>query len=194
VVALASVAAVAAVWALFVSPQATIELARPLQFVVELAVWTAAGAALYAAGRRPRQRTARLRVTDTTPVTVSGLEFLAGAAVVVRATANGEQSARRVSATPVGRFTVTFSDITIVDRCNSDLFVTAIGARGSEAARRSARSRSALRAGSRPVPRERRAARRRPPADGDGDRAYGSWMPVGHGVTRNIASSCFGSF
>ena len=45
-----SVAAVGLVWGLFVSPKATIEVARPLQFAVELAVWTAAGAALHAAG------------------------------------------------------------------------------------------------------------------------------------------------
>lgn len=82
---------------------------------------------------RPRQsRTAELRVTDTAPVTVAGAEFLAGEPVLVRATSNGEQSARRVTATPAGRFTVTFTGVT-VDRCNSDLFVRAIGAGGSEA-------------------------------------------------------------
>lgn len=48
--AAAAVAAVAAVWGLFVSPKAAIELARPLQFAIELAVWAAAGAALHATG------------------------------------------------------------------------------------------------------------------------------------------------
>jgi hypothetical protein len=52
VLALGGMAAVAVVWALFISPKATIELARPLRFVIELGVWTAASAALWAAGRQ----------------------------------------------------------------------------------------------------------------------------------------------
>ena len=52
VLALVAVAAVIVVWALFISPKATFDLARPLQFALELCVWAAAGAALYASGRR----------------------------------------------------------------------------------------------------------------------------------------------
>jgi hypothetical protein len=83
---------------------------------------------------RPRQSpgSAALRVADTTPVTVVGTRFRAHEEVVVRATVDRNESLRRVSATPAGQFTVTFSGV-FVDRCNSDLFVTAIGARGSEA-------------------------------------------------------------
>jgi hypothetical protein len=39
---------VIAVWALFVSPKHTIETSKPVSLAVELAVWVAAGAALYA--------------------------------------------------------------------------------------------------------------------------------------------------
>jgi Protein of unknown function (DUF2568) len=46
----AAVVAIGAVWALFVSPKATIEVSRPLQLAIELAVWVAAGTALLAAG------------------------------------------------------------------------------------------------------------------------------------------------
>ena len=52
VLALAAPAAVIAVWALFVSPNPTIELARPLRFVIELAVWGGATAAFLATGHR----------------------------------------------------------------------------------------------------------------------------------------------
>jgi hypothetical protein len=45
------VAGVIVVWALFVSPNPTIELAMPLRLVIELVVWAAAAAALWAAGQ-----------------------------------------------------------------------------------------------------------------------------------------------
>jgi hypothetical protein len=48
--ALASVAVVTLVWALFVSEKARIEIGRPLQLAIEFAVWAAAGAALYGTG------------------------------------------------------------------------------------------------------------------------------------------------
>jgi hypothetical protein len=83
---------------------------------------------------RPRQgRSATLRVANTQPVTVAGSEFLAGEDVTVQATLDGEASVRRVRATRGGEFTLAFSGLTIVDRCNSDLYVRAIGSRGSEA-------------------------------------------------------------
>jgi len=49
-IALGAVAAAVVVWALFVSEEPTIAIPRSLQFVIELAVWAAAGTALYAAG------------------------------------------------------------------------------------------------------------------------------------------------
>jgi uncharacterized protein DUF2568 len=49
-IAVGAVAAAVVVWALFVSEDPTIAIPRSLQFVIELAVWAAAGAALYAAG------------------------------------------------------------------------------------------------------------------------------------------------
>jgi hypothetical protein len=48
VLAIAAVSAVIVVWALFISPQPTIELPDVLRLVLELAVWSAAGATLYA--------------------------------------------------------------------------------------------------------------------------------------------------
>jgi hypothetical protein len=66
VLAVAAVAAVAVVWGLFLSPKATFELARPLRFAIELAVWTAAGAALYATGQE------RLAVAFVVVAVVSG--------------------------------------------------------------------------------------------------------------------------
>ncbi len=48
--AVAAVAAVIVVWALFISPKARYELAAPARFAIELGVWLAAGAALWAAG------------------------------------------------------------------------------------------------------------------------------------------------
>jgi hypothetical protein len=48
VLAVAAVAAVITVWALLVSPKHTIETSKPVSFAIELAVWVAAGAALYA--------------------------------------------------------------------------------------------------------------------------------------------------
>ena len=48
VLGLAAVAAVIAVWALFVSPQHTIEVSERASLAIELAVWLAAAAALYA--------------------------------------------------------------------------------------------------------------------------------------------------
>jgi Protein of unknown function (DUF2568) len=50
VLALAAVSAVAVVWGFFISPKATIELPGPLRLALELVVWVAAGAALYATG------------------------------------------------------------------------------------------------------------------------------------------------
>ena len=43
-----AIAAVIAVWALFVSPKHTIEISKQVAFAIELAVWVAAVAALYA--------------------------------------------------------------------------------------------------------------------------------------------------
>ena len=48
VLAIAAVGAVIAVWALFVSPKHTIETSKQVSFAIELAVWVAAAAALYA--------------------------------------------------------------------------------------------------------------------------------------------------
>lgn len=50
ILALAAPLAVIVVWALFVSPKAAIELARPLRLVIELGVVGAAAAAIAAAG------------------------------------------------------------------------------------------------------------------------------------------------
>ncbi len=46
------VAAVIAVWVLFVSPQPTVPLARPVRLGIEFVVWVAAGLGLYASGHR----------------------------------------------------------------------------------------------------------------------------------------------
>jgi hypothetical protein len=46
----ANIALPIVVWALFISPNPTIELGRPLRLALGFAVWTAAGAALYASG------------------------------------------------------------------------------------------------------------------------------------------------
>lgn len=51
VLALAAPTAIIVVWALFVSPKAKVEAARSLRLAIEVAVWTAAGIALAAAGR-----------------------------------------------------------------------------------------------------------------------------------------------
>jgi Protein of unknown function (DUF2568) len=61
-----AVTAVAATWALFVSPKATFDVARPLRLAIELAVWVAAGAALYGAGQP------RLAVAFVAVAVVSG--------------------------------------------------------------------------------------------------------------------------
>jgi hypothetical protein len=50
VLAVAAALAVIAVWWLFVAPKAAIDLARPARFAIELGVWTAAAAALWATG------------------------------------------------------------------------------------------------------------------------------------------------
>ena len=50
VLAIGAIAAVIAVWALFVSPKHTIETSKQVGFAIELAVWLAAGAALYTTG------------------------------------------------------------------------------------------------------------------------------------------------
>jgi hypothetical protein len=50
VLGIAAPVAVAVVWWLFVSPKAAVDAPRPVRLAVELAVWTAAGAALWAAG------------------------------------------------------------------------------------------------------------------------------------------------
>lgn len=46
-----TLAAVVIVWALFISPKATIELAGPARLALEFAVWAAAGAALWGGGQ-----------------------------------------------------------------------------------------------------------------------------------------------
>lgn len=74
-----------------------------------------------------------IHVTDTRPVTVVGAQFLDGERVVVRAVLDGNAFERRARSTSAGRFTLTFTGLNVVDRCNSDLFVRAIGAGGSEA-------------------------------------------------------------
>ena len=53
VFAIGAVLAAVVVWTLFVSPDPTIELARPIRLIIEFAVWVAAGAALWATGLRP---------------------------------------------------------------------------------------------------------------------------------------------
>src|SRR5918992_769695 len=113
---------------------------RPMKqlatFIALAALTTAAAAiALAGAGRSDgaSTRTASLRLADTTPLTVAGTRFLARESVVVRATLNGERMIRRTRASAAGRFTSTFTGHAVEDRCNSDLHVTAIGARGSEA-------------------------------------------------------------
>ena len=50
VLAVGAIAAVIAVWALFVSPKHTIETSKQVAFAIELAVWLAAAAALYTTG------------------------------------------------------------------------------------------------------------------------------------------------
>lgn len=52
VLAVGSVVAAIVVWSLFVSPDPTIELARPIRLVIEFVVWAAAAAALWATGLR----------------------------------------------------------------------------------------------------------------------------------------------
>jgi hypothetical protein len=104
-------------------------------FIALAALATAAAAVALAGAGRPDDastRAASLRLTDTTPLTVAGARFLARESVVVRATLDGERLTRRTRASRAGTFTVSFSGVA-VDRCNSDLFVRAIGTRGSEA-------------------------------------------------------------
>ena len=48
--ALAAVAAVVVVWGAFVAPKRRFDLALPIRLAIELAVWLAAGAALYGVG------------------------------------------------------------------------------------------------------------------------------------------------
>jgi hypothetical protein len=50
--AAAAVALVAVAWALFVSPQASFDVADPARLAIELGVWTAAGSALASTGNR----------------------------------------------------------------------------------------------------------------------------------------------
>jgi hypothetical protein len=110
---------------------------KRLATFIALAALTTAAAAVALAGvggaDGASTRTATLRLADTTPVTVAGARFLAREAVVVRATVNGNRLTRRTRASAAGRFTTTFTGHEVRDRCNSDLRVTATGARGSEA-------------------------------------------------------------
>jgi hypothetical protein len=110
---------------------------KQLATFIALAALTTAAVAVAVAGAGRADgastRTATLRVADTTPVTVTGSRFLAREAVVVRATIDGNRLVRRMRASALGRFTTTFTGHDVTDRCNSDLFVRAIGARGSEA-------------------------------------------------------------
>ena len=66
-IAIGTLAAAVVVWALFVSEDPTISLPRSLQFAIELVVWAAAGAALYAAGH------ARLAIAFVGIATASGV-------------------------------------------------------------------------------------------------------------------------
>jgi hypothetical protein len=50
VLAVGSVIAAVVVWSLFVSPDPTIELARPVRLAIEFVVWAAAASALWATG------------------------------------------------------------------------------------------------------------------------------------------------
>lgn len=52
VLTLGALIAVIAIWVLFVSPNPTVPLARPVRLVIEFVVWVAAGLALYATGSR----------------------------------------------------------------------------------------------------------------------------------------------
>jgi hypothetical protein len=93
----------------------------------------AAAAGLAGAADGSSERAAALRLASTKPLTVTGARFLARESVSVRATVDGTRYLRRVRATRTGTLTATFAGLTIVDRCNSDVFVRAIGARGSQA-------------------------------------------------------------
>ena len=48
--ALAAVATIVVVWGAFVAPKRRFDLSAPIRFAIELAVWLAAGAALYGVG------------------------------------------------------------------------------------------------------------------------------------------------
>jgi hypothetical protein len=111
----------------------TRRMKRIATFVALAALTTAAAAVALADAGGASTRTATLRLADTTPVTVAGARFLARESVVVRATIDGERLTRRTRASAAGRFTTTFTGHDLNDRCNSDLRVTATGARGSEA-------------------------------------------------------------
>lgn len=74
-----------------------------------------------------------LRFAAHAPVKIKGTQFRAGERVRVTLTLNGGTRAKRTRATQVGSFGVTFWAARVTDRCNSDVFARAEGARGSVA-------------------------------------------------------------
>jgi hypothetical protein len=110
---------------------------KQLAILIALAALATAAAAFALAGARGADgastRTGTLRLADTAPLAVTGTRFLAREAVVVRATLEGRRLIRRTRASAAGRFTTTFTGHAVNDRCNSDLRVSASGARGTEA-------------------------------------------------------------
>lgn len=72
-----------------------------------------------------------LRLTDSQPVTLSGLRFQPRERVRVAVVAGTARRSRLVRATRAGRFVATFSDLS-ADRCNG-FFARADGGRGSRA-------------------------------------------------------------
>lgn len=74
-----------------------------------------------------------LRFAATAPVKVKGAQFKSAEKVRVTLWVNGVKRAKQARASSTGSFAVTFSAVEMADRCNSDVWARAIGARGSSA-------------------------------------------------------------
>jgi len=87
-------------------------------------------AATSAAGAQTKPKPT-LHVLAGAPVQFEGTSFKQRELVRVTLSINGEQATRRVRASLRGAFAIVFSGAEIADRCSSDVWARAVGARGS---------------------------------------------------------------
>lgn len=77
------------------------------------------------------QRKPAIRFAAMAPVKITGSDFKGRERVRITLSLNGTTRVKQARATVAGRFVVTFAAVEVGDRCSTDMWARASGARGS---------------------------------------------------------------